>query len=43
MDKIEVNLSQEKLHLTNDTYLEELQYWRKVALDNFPTRMNENN
>ena len=37
MDKIEVNLSQEKLHLINDTYLEELQYWKKVALDNFPT------
>lgn len=42
MDKIEVSLSQEKIYFIHDTYLEELQYRRKVALHNFPTE-NERN
>ena len=34
MNRTEVNLSQEKLNFINGTYLEESQYWKKVALEN---------
>ena len=32
MNKIEVNLSQEKINFINDTYQKELQYWKKAVL-----------
>ena len=32
MNKIEVNLSQEKIDFINEAYQKELQYWKKVAL-----------
>ena len=34
MNKTEINLSQEKLNFIYGTYLEESQYWKKVALEN---------
>ena len=34
MNKIEENLSHEKLNFINGTCLEELQYWKKIALVN---------
>ena len=33
MNKIEVDLSQEKIDFTNDMYQKELQIWKKVALE----------
>ena len=33
MNKIEVNLSQEKIDFVNDTYQKELQYWKREALE----------
>ena len=32
VNKIEVDLSQEKIVFINDTYQKELQHWKKVAL-----------
>ena len=37
MNKIEVNLSQEKIHFINDTYQKELQYWKREALESVLT------
>ena len=33
MNKIEVNLPQEKIDSFNDAHQEELQYWKKMALE----------
>ena len=33
VNKIEVNLSQEKINFINDVYRKELHYWKKVALE----------
>ena len=33
MNKIEVNLPQEKIDSFNDSHQEELQYWKKIALE----------
>ena len=33
VNKIEINLSQEKINFINDVYRKELQYWKKVALE----------
>ena len=33
MNKIEVNLPQEKIDSFNDAHQEELQYWKKIALE----------
>ena len=32
MNKIEANLSQEKINFKNDTYQKKSQYWKKAAL-----------
>ena len=32
MNKIEVNLSQEKIDFINDTYQKELHFWKEAAL-----------
>ena len=37
MNKIGVNLSQEKKDFTNDAYQKELQYWKKVVLESVLT------
>ena len=37
MNKIGVNLSQEKMDFTNDTHQKELKYWKKVALESVLT------
>ena len=37
MDKIEVDLSQEKIDFINDAYQKELQHWKNVALESFST------
>ena len=37
MNKIEVNLSQEKIDFINDTYHKELQYWKREALESVLT------
>ena len=34
INKIEANLSQEKIDFINDTHLKEVQYWKKIALEN---------
>ena len=33
INKIEVNLSQEKIDFINDVHQKELQYWKKIALE----------
>ena len=33
LNKIEADLSQEKIDFINDTYQKELQHWKKVALE----------
>ena len=33
VNKINVNLLQEKIDFINHTYAKELEYWKKVALD----------
>ena len=38
VNKIEVDLSQEKIVFTNDTYQKELQHWKKVALESVSTK-----
>ena len=37
MNKIEVDLSQEKIDFVNDAYQKELQHWQKVALESVST------
>ena len=37
MNKIEINLSQEKIDFVNDAYQKELQYWKKVASESVLT------
>ena len=37
MDKIEVDLSQEKIDFINDAYQKELQHWKNVALESVST------
>ena len=32
INKIEVNLAQEKIDFINDAYQKELQYWKNIAL-----------
>ena len=34
VNKIEVNLPQEKIKSINNTHAKEVEYWKKVALDN---------
>ena len=34
VNKIEENLPQEKIDFINDVHLKEVQYWKKIALDN---------
>ena len=44
MNKIEVDLSQEKIDFTNDMYQKELQIWKKVALESVSKqRVKQNN
>ena len=43
MNKIEVNLSQEKIDFINDAYQKELKYWEKVALESVLTENEESN
>ena len=33
IDKMEVNLSKEKIDFINDVYQKELYYWKKIALE----------
>ena len=33
IDKMEVNLSKEKINFINDVYQKELYYWKKIALE----------
>ena len=37
MDKIEVDLSQEKIDFINDAYQKELQHWKNMALESVST------
>ena len=37
MDKIEVDLSQEKIDFINDAYQKELQHWKNLALESVST------
>ena len=34
VNKIEVNLPQEKIKFINNTHVKEVEYWKKFALDN---------
>ena len=34
INKIEANLPQEKIYFINDTHLKDVQYWKKIALEN---------
>ena len=43
MNKIEVNLSQEKIDFINDAYQKQLKYWKKVALESVLTKYEESN
>ena len=43
MNKIEVNLSQEKIDFINDAYQKQLKYWKKVALESVLTEYEESN
>ena len=38
MDKIEVDLSQEKIDFINDAYQKELQHWKNMALESVSTK-----
>lgn len=42
MNEIEINLSQENIDFTNDTYQKELEYWKKVALQSVSTENGRN-
>ena len=37
MNKIEVELSQEKIDFINEAYQKELRHWKKIALDSVST------
>ena len=43
INKIEVNLSQEKIDFINEAYQKELKYWEKVALESVLTENEESN
>ena len=34
INKIEANLPQEKIYFINSTHLKDVQYWKKIALEN---------
>ena len=43
INKIEVNLSQEKIEFINDAYQKELHYWKKADLESVLTKNGRSN